>query len=167
MVAFQQTDIGGQHLADLIKVSVKKQHSLVISQESAQKLLHNTASALQDHKSKLLVTGQDAAQGSPKEIEITAADIHPVIARALDKYQQVLQKLLSTVPPELTVDVIDKGLLLSGGLAQLHGLEQYLTEKIGVPVAVVDQPDQTVINGIGTALEHIDLFKESLGYQLG
>ena len=91
--------------------------------------------------------------------------ILPAIMSVVTKYEIVLKKLLSEIPPELTVDVIDKGILLSGGMARLGGFDRYLVTQLGIPVSVVEEPDRVVIKGISTALEHLGLFKESLGYR--
>ena len=69
------------------------------------------------------------------------------------------------MPSELAVDVIDKGLLITGGGAKLHGIEIFFVEKLGIPVSVVDTAQDCVIIGIGQALDHLDLFKQSLVYQ--
>ncbi len=81
-----------------------------------------------------------------------------------DTYVELMQDLLESIPAELTSDVIDKGMLMTGGLSQLSGLDSYLVEKLGLSVSLVEQPDKVVIKGLATALEHLDLFKESLGY---
>ena len=80
-------------------------------------------------------------------------------------YERMLKRLFARIPPELTGDVIDKGMLLSGAFGQLGGLDSYLVNQLGIPVSVVDRPALSVVKGIGTALEHLDLFKDSLGYQ--
>lgn len=166
LVAHQRSDYAGQQLTEHIQTGVKKRHGLRIGDQAARDLLHTVASALPESKRSLLVTGQDVRTNGPKELPVTARDIQPEILKALDYYEALLQQLLTRVPPELTVDVIDKGLLLSGGLSQLEGVEQYLTQKMGVPVAVVDEPEKAVIRGIATVLHHLELFKQSLGYQL-
>jgi len=78
---------------------------------------------------------------------------------------QLVKKLLSKVPAELTGDVVDKGLLLAGGGALLTGLDSYLVPKLGIPVSIVDDPERAVVRGMGTILDHLDEFKRSLGYR--
>jgi rod shape-determining protein MreB len=92
--------------------------------------------------------------------------LRPAVKRFVAEYETLLKDVLSQIPPELTTDVIDKGLLLAGGLSQLHGLDHYLVQHIGIPVSVVEDPTNTVIKGIQQVLEHIEEFKESLGYTL-
>lgn len=166
IVAQQSAPQAGAYLMQRIRMRVKQAHGLRIGQQAARELLHSLASANAESRATTLITGQDVITSGPKELTVSARDLQPEMSRVLGYYETVLQQLLTLVPPELTVDVIDKGLLLSGGLSQLDGLEQYLTQKMGIPVAVVDDPERAVIRGIGTALRHLDLFKQSLGYQV-
>lgn len=154
----------GQQLDHAIRTQVQTAVGLDISPEEA-KLLKHTVATLLDRTNTKLVTGQDLAESVPKEVEVTSEDIYPEIARIADSYVELMKRLLERIPPELTADLIDKGMLLSGGLAQLEGLDQYLVKRLGVSVAVIEDPDTAVIRGVGTALEHLELFKESLGYQ--
>lgn len=111
------------------------------------------------------MTGKDVVTGAPREVIITTKQVNEYTKYFAQQTVVLLKNLLSRIPAELTADVIDKGMLLTGGLAQLDGLDKYLVEELGVAVSVVDTPDQSVITGIGTALEHLELFRESLGYQ--
>lgn len=167
MVRFESTDKAGNYLTRKLQYLVKKKFLLDISLETAEKLKRKVLSAYGQKDKKMLVTGKNVGDGTPKEINISAEDILEVLMALLEHYELLLRKLLSSIPPELTVDIIDKGLLLSGGLASVDGVCQYFIEKMGIPVSVVDEPDQVVIKGISIALEHLDLFKESLGYQMG
>lgn len=166
LVAAEPSAKAGRYILGKIQQSLKKQHGLRVGLQTARRLLVTVARAFPDTKTSQLITGQDFQTGSPKEVEVTAADLALPVEQVLTECTQLLQKLLSRVQPELTVDVIDKGILLAGGLAQLEGIESYLTQKMGIPAAVVEDPETAVIRGIGTALTHLDLFKQSLGYQV-
>ena len=111
------------------------------------------------------MAGHDALKGNPREITITTKDVSPPLLKLFSTYESVIKEMLTTIPPELTVDIVDKGILLSGGGAQTDGITQYFTDRLGVPVAVVDDPEHTVIEGIATALENLDAFKQSIGYR--
>ncbi len=155
----------GQYLAQRIQSLVKRELGLAIGSGEVRELQHLVMSARPGEDKRLLITGQDLSKRSPKEIEISSGMLAELAAQILGKYEQVLRQLLSQLPPELTVDVIDKGLLLSGGLAQLEGADSYFVHALGIPVSVVEEPSLAVIRGIGVTLEHLDLFKQSLGYQ--
>jgi rod shape-determining protein MreB and related proteins len=144
---------------------IKENLGLLISLKTAEKLKLQVATLLEKTGRKMLITGQDEAATSPKELEVTAEQIQAPILEYAGLQLACLKRLLSKLPPELTVDIIDKGMLLSGGLSGLHGLEAFLTSELGVPVAIVEDPKSSVIKGVGLALSNLSLFKESLGYR--
>lgn len=163
MVECRSNWYGGAFLKLQIKIAVNRSRNLMISQSTSQKLLHKLATTKPDKGGELLVTGKDTANRSPTELKINAENIRIPVKEMVRQAEKSIQRLLSQIPPELTVDIIDKGLLLSGGLAQLNDLDSSLIQTLGMPVAVVDEPDLAVIHGIETALQHLDEFKESLG----
>ena len=101
---------------------------------------------------------------SPVEISVTSAILQPPLQTFASRVGELIQQVMSRIPPELTTDVIDKGILLSGGLARLDGLDNYLVKRLGVPAAAVEDPDRVVIKGMVTILQHLDEFTASLGY---
>jgi len=165
LVKTEASIVAGSEIDRRIQMVLKEKLALNVSLETAERLKKKIGSIDAHLVKEMFTTGQDVAEFSPKEVTITSSMILPTLMTVVAKYEVVLKKLLSEIPPELTVDVIDKGILLSGGMAQLGGLDQYLVTQLGIPVSVVEEPDKTVIKGISTALEHLDLFKESLGYR--
>ncbi|MGD9128893.1 MAG: rod shape-determining protein [Candidatus Woesebacteria bacterium] len=165
LIDYQSSFQAGNFLDQRIIYAVRKNKQLLISQEAAEKLKVKIASISAIDKKEVLVMGKDIAQSSPKELSINSGDLMPAFEKILLVYINLLKTLLSKAPPELIVDVINKGMLLSGGLAKLDGLEEHLVATLGVPVSVIDNPKLAVINGIATVLENLDEFKESLGYQ--
>jgi rod shape-determining protein MreB and related proteins len=163
LIRCESSTRAGNLLNQLIAQEILEKEQLTISLSQAEKLKKKLASITKRDSSEL-VAGQDAATLAPKEVAITSRQITAALKPVIVEYVALIKRLLAHLPPELTADVIDKGLLLSGGLAQLPGLDRYLVAQVGVPVMVVEDPDTVVINGIATALEHLDLFKESLGY---
>lgn len=164
VVSKQSSNYAGQYLERRLQYVLKKEYGMVISGLKTSELLAKLVT-LQNRERTQAVTGKDVKTDRPKEVLVKSSAIRPELQRVVGKYEELIKKLLSAVPPELTVDVIDKGLLLSGGLAQIDGLPEYFTNQIGVPVSVVDNPAEAAISGIGTALEHLELFKQSLAYQ--
>ncbi len=160
-------DLAGHAVDQQIKYYLHKQRQLKVGWEVVERVkqqlgaveLPNVRDQLQQ---EMLITGNDLASHSPQEIKLSSADIVGVFANLANDYERLLKDLLATIPPELTVDVIDKGLLLSGGLSQIKGLSEYLVNSLGVPVSVVDHPRLAVIKGLGTILEHWAEFKQSL-----
>lgn len=164
LVHYEHSEKGGRHLAEQIKILLQHQVGIEVGQEEVEQLIQQVASAHKESKRQLLVTGKDSKHGNPMELKITSSVLYETVVEELAGYQALLQRLLAKIRPELTIDVIDKGLLVSGGLSQLHGLDHYLLQNLGMPVAVVEDPEKSVIQGIHTALEHLDEYTESLGY---
>jgi rod shape-determining protein MreB len=164
LVHFERSEKGGRDLTAQIRLLLQKEVGIEVSREQAENLLKKVVSVHTDSKRQLLISGKDSKQGNPIELKITSSALYDTVVAQLDAYLVLLQRLLAKIRPELTIDVIDKGLLLSGGLSQLHGLDRYLLQKLGMPVAVVEDPELSVINGIHTALSHLDEYRESLGY---
>lgn len=164
MVGCESNLYAGSFLKQHIKLAISNKRSLDISEAMVSVLMKKVASARKDVLAEHLVTGKELTSGNPKEVRISKEELNGAVNTMVTRAERTIQKLLSRIPAELTVDVIDKGLLLSGGLSRLNGLDTYLIQSLGMPVAVVDTPDLAVISGIETALLHLEEFKESLGY---
>lgn len=165
LVGVEGSDKAGEWFEEAVMLALKQSRQVVISADTARMLIRKLASLGEVTGKSILITGKSAKSGAPKEIEVTAVDLHEPAQRAAEEYVRLIKKLLTKVPTELTVDIVDKGLLLAGGGAQLTGLEEYLVPKLGVPVSVVDDPERAVIRGMGTIIDHLDEFRRSLGYQ--
>lgn len=166
LVRFETTKKAGLYADAHIKQWLRDEAQLVVSTEAAAKLKQDLGTAASHLHKEKLITGQDVLDNSPKEVMLSSAMVEPVFTKLLTRYEKLLKQLFTQMPPELTTDVIDKGMLLSGGWAQLAGLETRLVNTLGIPVSVVDDPEKVVIKGIGTALEHLEQFKQSLAYQV-
>ena len=120
-------------------------------------------SSVNNHQ--IVISGQDIVESVPKEVLLSSQMFLPILNELLARYVRLARQLFAQIPPELTNDVIDKGLIMSGGLAQIDGLDMALLSALGVPVSVVEKPDKSVIKGIAQILQNLELFKESIGYQ--
>lgn len=155
----------GQRLAREISYWLKKNKQLVVSDSEAERVARNISSLNPDRQYKLEVGGIDLSKRTPKEESVNSQEIRPVVEEVVANQIQSVKALLSRIAPDLTVDVVDKGLLLSGGLAQTDQLCEYLSAALRVPVSLVDEPDLAVIRGVGTVLDHLNEFKQSLAYE--
>ncbi len=164
LIVSESTEYAGNYLDESVQRVLRQQKGIEVGKQSAEQIKRQIASAMLETSSEILVTGQDVLESVPKEVVVEGEVLHHSIREVLDRYVQLTKRLFEQIPSELTTDVIDKGMLLSGGLAQLRGLDSFLLSKLGVPVSVIDQPDRAVIRGIAQVLKNIDLFKESLGY---
>lgn len=157
--------IGGKTLLKWLDTALEQQLEFSVSKERIAHLLHHVASLNPEVQHKLLVTGKDTATKRPREVEVTSAHLYAPVLKYAARVERAITELLSNIRPELTTDVIDKGFLLSGGLAQLSGLDIWLTDRLGVPVSVVEEPAHAVIRGVETTLANLDEFQSSLAYQ--
>ncbi len=165
MVRHASVTLGGTYFDARVQFALRKKRGLQISDEVSRELVHTVASLDKQVVKDRLIAGKDLETGSPTEVTITTSQLATETGKLAARYERLITQLLTTVPAELTVDIVDKGLLLSGGFAKLDGIEQFFVQALGVPVSVVEQPDLAVIRGIGITLEHLDEFTQSLGYQ--
>lgn len=155
----------GDYWNQLLQLTLQRDLGLVVGRGVTEQLKQHVASF--GKPKKILITGQDVEHVAPKEVWIETNDIQSVLDKIATSTAQLVEQVLSKVPPELTVDVIDKGILLTGGGAQLTSINQVLTEQLGVAVTVADTPADTCFKGTQTALHNLDDFRQSLGYLVG
>jgi rod shape-determining protein MreB len=145
---------GGLRMDDAIIAYVKRKYSLTIGQPTAEsvKIQVGAASALVDDLS-MMVQGRDNVTGLPRTITLTTGEVVEAIEEPLSAITEVLKRVLSQTPPELASDIIDRGIVLTGGGALLRGIDQYLTQQVQVPVYRADNAMIAVAVGAGRALE--------------
>ena len=163
MVVHGSVRIGGNSLDDLIASHVRRKHGLVIGETTAERVKMDIGSALPLNKERTLeVKGRDSVSGFPKTIRITSTEITACLSASLNKIGSAIKDVLEKTPPELSSDIIDKGIALSGGTAQLKDLDKHISNYTGVAVHVADDPLYCVVRGLGTALENFDIFSRSM-----
>lgn len=165
IVNVKVTTRAGRVADEQIILELRKAHRLEVGRQVAEKIKLEVGRVGEGGNKKVVVAGKRIDDSFPEEKRISSSMVAAPLTKLADHYHRLLKKLLSSVPAELTVDILDKGLLLSGGWSQLAGWENFFVQGLGIPVSVVDKPQQAVIEGVGTVLEHLDLFKSSLGYQ--
>lgn len=165
LVGVESSYLAGERFEQAVVLAVKNSHQVTVSTETARMLIKTLASLNVENKTSALVTGKSTKTSAPKEVQLTGEDLREPTEVMAVEYTRLIKDLLRKIPAELTVDIVDKGLLLSGGGAKLTGLEEYLVPQLGVPVSVVDDPDKAVIRGMGAIVENLEDFRRSLGYQ--
>ena len=108
------------------------------------------------------VRGRDLIAGLPRTIPVTSSEIMEAVEAPLQSLVAAVRTVLENTPPELSSDIIDKGMVMSGGGALLRNIDRLLTQVTGVPCHVAENPLDCVALGTGLALEHFDFFKKSL-----
>ncbi len=153
--------IGGNEIDKNIIDYMKESHNIEIGVRTAEKLKTNFIN-LWDLKEKeaYFVKGRDCITGLPRTLAANKASMKKAISESLDKILTAIKFALDKTPPELTSDIIENGIVLSGGGALLKGLKNYIGSKIGVPVIIANEPTLCVVKGTGIYLEQLKKIKK-------
>lgn len=155
--------IGGNKLDYAIQEYVRKKYGLAIGERTAEDIKITIGSALiMEDKLSMEIRGRDMISGLPKTITIISDDVTEAIQNELTGIIQAVKNVLQDTPPELSADVMDKGMVLSGGSSQLRNIDKLLANAIGVPAYVADEPALCVARGTGVALDHLESYKRSI-----
>lgn len=154
-------EFGGRSLIEQLRMGLREQYQIEVSQTGAATVLHNLALRT-DVEQRLRVTGKQVSGGTPQTLTIDGSALVGSLQQVVDRYVALIIEVLSQVPPAVTGDIVDRGILLSGGLAQLKGLSEYLSNSLQLPCSMVEDPALAAVRGVHTALEHVEQFKELL-----
>lgn len=146
--------VAGDLLTQDINDYVKNKYQLLIGTRMSERVKIELGTALNpDENHKMTITGRDLIQGLPKKIEISEVDAYEALKESIDRIVNETKSVLETTEPELSSDIIEQGIFLTGGGALLSGLDAYIEQCIGVPVYVAEDPLNAVVKGTGTLLE--------------
>lgn len=163
VVVSRSVRIGGTKLDESIIDYVRREHSLIIGEITAENIKIRIGSATKLARvEKMKVKGRDTITGLPRMLELTSDDVWRAMQKPLGKIVGVVKAVLEVTPPELVSDIIDKGLVMSGGTSTLRNLDKLLTKETGVPSYVAEEPLLCVIKGTGAALENIETYRKAL-----
>ena len=155
--------IGGNKFDEIIAAYVKRKYNVLIGERTAESIKIEIGSALPlDQPLTMQARGRDLVAGLPRTIEISSSEITDAIQEPLDAVVNAVRQVLSETPPELASDIIDRGMLMTGGGSMLRRINELLTDVTGVPCYVADQPANCVAIGTGVAIEHLDILRDSL-----
>ena len=163
IVTSQSVRIAGDELDEAIIAFIKKEHSLALGERTAEeiKIALGSAWPFQDEVSAE-IRGRDLITGLPKTIVITTEEIREAIEEPVSAVVDAVKVTLDRTPPELAADVIEQGIVLTGGGALLHGLDDRLAAETGMPIVIADNPLHCVVFGAGQCLEHIGALSDLL-----
>jgi rod shape-determining protein MreB len=165
LVSVESSFHAGAELSLDIQQFIRQQYHFRIGYRTAERLKEQLLDCAPGEVRQLAVGGQDLLTTEPKELTFSNQELSPLTVPLVRQYTDLAKKLFSHIPPELTTDVIDKGILLTGGLSKLRGLDIALLNALQVPVSCVDEADRVVVKGIAQVLQNLDLFRESVGYR--
>lgn len=160
IVTSQSIRTAGDDMDEAIIQYVRKKYSLMIGERSAESIKMDIGHAGQPNENKAMdIRGRDLLTGLPKTITVTAEEIAYALKETIHAIVDAVKNTLEKTPPELSADVMDRGIVLSGGGALLEGLDEVISEETKMPVFVANEPLDSVAIGTGKALEYIEHFK--------
>jgi len=166
LVVYQTVRVAGNKIDEAILNHTKKTYNLIIGERTAEEIKFKIGNAFipENHKEekKMEVKGRDIQTGLPRIMEIGEKSINQAIQKPLKQILEGIKEVLSKAPPELAADIVDRGIVLSGGTALLTNIDRYITYYTGVPSFVVEDPLFCVIRGVGMVVENLDQFKEAI-----
>jgi rod shape-determining protein MreB len=153
--------VGGDKMDEAIMQHVKRKYNMLIGESTSEEIKKTIGSAFPtEDEREMDVKGRDLVSGIPQNITITSKEIRKAIAEQVDSIVQAVRIALEQTPPELAADIVDRGIVLTGGGGLLKGLDQLLREETSLPIIVVDDPLSTVVMGSGKVLDNMDVLKE-------
>ena len=146
--------VAGDKLDEAIISYVKKKYNLLIGERTAEDIKIRIGSAFPyEEESTMDIKGRNLMDGLPKNIQISSAEIREALADPLAAIVDAIRSTLENTPPELSADIIDHGIMLTGGGALLRGLDQLISKETGMPVHIAESPLDCVADGTGKRLE--------------
>jgi len=163
VVASTSVRVGGNKFDAAILEAVRKKYNLAIGERTAEEVKINIGSALYlEDKLSMEIRGRDIITGLPRSITVTSNDITDALQNELEAVIAAAKKVLHMTPPELAADIMDKGMVLTGGSSLLRNIDQLLSRTTGVPAYIADEPLLCVAKGTGIALDNLDSYKRSI-----
>lgn len=163
IVANTSVRVGGNKLDQAISEYIRKKYNLAIGERTSEQIKIQIGSALfLDDKLAMDIRGRDMISGLPRTIKIVSDDVTEAVQNELQAIIAAVKDVLYRTPPELSADVMDKGMVLSGGSSLLRNLDKLLSRATGVPAYVADEALLSVVKGTGVALENLESYKKSV-----
>lgn len=163
VVVHNSVRVGGNKLDEAIQSYIRRKYNLIIGERMAEEIKIQIGSALpMTDELHMEVKGRDSLAGLPKSVQLSSNEVTEALQTPLQLIINGIKQVLEETPPELASDIIDKGIVLSGGTSQLRNLDQLLTNVTGVPCHLAEKPLLCVATGTGIALENLDLYKRSI-----
>lgn len=166
VVVHNSARVAGNKIDEAISNYTKKKFNLLIGERTAEEIKINIGNAFlngsEKNIKKIEVRGRDSITGLPKTVEISEAQVNEAIKPVLMDIITAVKQILEQTPPELASDIIDKGIVMSGGTSLLFNFDKLMTHITGVPCHVAEDSLLCVARGTGVALENIELYKRSI-----
>ncbi len=153
--------VAGDKMDEAILHYIKRKHNLAIGEHTAEVIKTTIADVMPEPPyDTMQVKGRDLVSGVPKTLTITSEEIRTAITEQVDAIIEAVKMALELTPPELSADIVDQGIVLTGGGALLRNLDKRLSQETGLPIIIAEDPLSSVVLGSGKALENIDILRE-------
>jgi len=163
IVAWSSVKVAGDKLDRAIADYIKRKHNLAIGDRTAEEIKIQIGSAiLNPERGSIKIKGRDLIEGLPKIIEVTNKEVVEAISGELKEIIRAIKSVLQITPPELSADIMDRGMFISGGGALLSNIDDLITKATGVPCYVASEPLLCVAKGAGMVLENLEVYKRSI-----
>lgn len=163
VVTHKSVRVAGNKIDEAIQAYLKKKQNLIVGDQTAEDIKIKIGSATELAKvEKLEISGRDLVFGLPRTVIVTSTEVTEAIKPILTQIVGAVKGVLEDTPPELASDIIDKGIVMSGGTSMLRNFDKLITSETGVPAHVADEPLLCVVRGTGLVLENIELWKRSV-----
>lgn len=163
IVSATTAKMGGNKIDEAILTYVRRHHNLVIGERMAEDIKIKIGSAVLTGPKKVIeARGRDAITGLPKSVMIESSEVTEALSEALGTIIASIKAVLEQTPPELASDIIDRGIVMTGGTSQLRGLDRLISAQTNVSAHVADDPMRCVVYGCGVALENIESWKAQM-----
>lgn len=165
VVFCQSVRVGGDEMDRALVHYVKRKYNLLIGERTAEQIKMNIGCAMLDsetEKAKVPVKGRDLISGVPKTIMLTGPEVHEALLETVSNIVDVVRVALESTAPELSSDLVDRGIMMAGGGSLLKGLDRLISKETGLPVKVAEDPLFCVVRGAGKVVEEIDSFRDVL-----
>ncbi|MFA6618906.1 MAG: rod shape-determining protein [Candidatus Neomarinimicrobiota bacterium] len=156
VVAKESIRVGGDEMNSAIVHYFREKHNLLIGERTAEDIKKAVGSAIPVGEKTIAVKGRDLLTGIPKTVKIDANDVSQCLQETIDRMIAAIKRTLEHTPPELSADILDRGVILAGGGSMLHGLDERIRRETNLPVSIADEPLLSVAKGTGKVLENIE-----------
>ncbi|MFD2615523.1 rod shape-determining protein [Paenibacillus gansuensis] len=164
VVTSSSIKVAGDKFDSAIMRYIKHKYKLLIGERTSEEIKIRIGSVYGDKQGEMDIRGRDMVTGLPLTITIRSEEIREALTDPISMIVTAAKSVLERTPPELSADIIDRGVIITGGGALLHGLEQLMSDELRVPVLIAEDPMHCVVKGTGLMLEHLDkISKRKLG----
>lgn len=163
IVSAESVRIGGNKFDEAIVGYVKKEYNLMIGERTAEDIKISIGSTFkEDQESNMQIRGRDLISGLPKTVEISSTEVREALKEPISAIIDAIKSTLEKTPPELASDIMENGIMLTGGGALLRGLDKLIKQETGMPVTIADEPLDCVALGTGKSVEDQEIFEKVL-----